>query len=207
MFTISPTEIALYAGALLILFLTPGPVWIAVIARTLAGGPRSAVPLAFGVALGDVIWPLVAIFGVSAIVAVWADFLIVLRYAAALILIAMGIALIRHRDATLAEAKALTTPGAWAGFAAGFLAVTANPKASLFYMALLPTFFDFTRIGWPDIVAICLASLIVPLFGNLLLALFVGHMRRFVRSRTAMRRTNLGAGLALIGVGGAIAAS
>ena len=33
--TISLTEIALYSGALLILFLTPGPVWVALTARAI----------------------------------------------------------------------------------------------------------------------------------------------------------------------------
>ncbi len=205
--TITITQLALYMGALFILFATPGPVWVAVIARAVSGGAKSVVPLAFGVALGDILWPLVAVFGVTAIVAVWADFLIVLRYAGALILILMGLALIRHADKDLAEASGLSAGGAWASFMAGLLAVTANPKASLFYMALLPTFFDFTVITTLDIVVICAASFVVPLVGNLILALFVGRIRQFLKSPKAIRRTNLAAGAGLIGVGGVIAAT
>ena len=63
--TVSPFDLALYAGALFILFLTPGPVWVAVAARTLAGGFHSAWPLALGVVIGDMIWPLIAILGVT----------------------------------------------------------------------------------------------------------------------------------------------
>ena len=205
--TISASEVTLYAAALFILFITPGPVWVAVIARAISGGTRSVVPLAFGVALGDLVWPLVAVFGVTAIVAVWADFLIVLRYAGAAVLILMGLAIIRHADKDLSAATGLSAPGAWAGFMAGLLAVTANPKASLFYMALLPTFFDFTVIQPLDILVICIVSFLVPLAGNLILALFVGRIRRFLQSPRAVKRTNLGAGLALIGVGGVIAAT
>ena len=40
--TITFAQAALYAGALFILFLTPGPVWVAIVARALAGGFRSA---------------------------------------------------------------------------------------------------------------------------------------------------------------------
>ena len=36
----------------------------------------------------------------------------------------------------------LTRPGRWAGFAAGVAAVIGNPKAILFYMGVLPGFFD-----------------------------------------------------------------
>lgn len=196
--TITVTELALYAGALFILFMTPGPVWVAVIARAVSGGTKSAIPLAFGVALGDILWPLVAIFGITAIVSVYSDFLVVLRYAAALILALMGLALIRYADKVISSNNAFTTPGAWAGFLAGFLAVVANPKASLFYLALLPTFFDFTQVTILDITLICIISFLVPLFGNILLASFVGHMRRFLESPKAVKRTNIYAGIALI---------
>ncbi|MEO0974617.1 MAG: LysE family translocator, partial [Pseudomonadota bacterium] len=74
-------------------------------------------------------------------------------------------------------------------------------------MALLPTFFDFTAVTALDVVVICAASFAVPLVGNLLLALFVGQLRRFMRSKKAIRRTNLAAGSGLITVGGAIAAT
>ncbi|NBX43387.1 MAG: LysE family translocator, partial [Rhodobacteraceae bacterium] len=36
--TITLAQMALYAGALFVLFLTPGPVWLALTARTLAHG-------------------------------------------------------------------------------------------------------------------------------------------------------------------------
>ena len=103
--SITLTQLSLYSGALFLLFITPGPVWVAVIARAVSGGAKSVVPLALGVAVGDILWPLVAVFGVTAIVAIWADFLIVLRYAGALVLIFMGLALIRHADKDLSEAS------------------------------------------------------------------------------------------------------
>jgi threonine/homoserine/homoserine lactone efflux protein len=63
--TITPDGLLLYCGALVILFLTPGPVWVAIIARGLTGGFSGAWPLAVGVAIGDMVWPLAAIFGLS----------------------------------------------------------------------------------------------------------------------------------------------
>lgn len=204
--TISSTEIGLYGFALFLLFITPGPVWVAIVARAVSGGMPATWPLALGVALGDMIWPLVAIFGVSAIVAVYADFLLVLRWVAAGILVLMGLALIRYSTKFKMEGGgALTKPGFAAGFSAGFLAVLANPKASLFYMALLPTFFDFTVITWIDIVIICIISLLVPLLGNLTLGLFVDRIRLFLKTPEAVRRVNIGAGCSLVGVGLVIA--
>jgi hypothetical protein len=59
--TITAHQLLLYAGALLILFVTPGPVWVALTARALSGGFRQAWPLAVGVTVGDILWPLLAI--------------------------------------------------------------------------------------------------------------------------------------------------
>ena len=36
--TVTASGLVLYAGALLILFVTPGPVWVALLARSLSGG-------------------------------------------------------------------------------------------------------------------------------------------------------------------------
>jgi threonine/homoserine/homoserine lactone efflux protein len=181
--------------------MTPGPVWVAVIARSVSGGFKSAVPLAFGVAIGDILWPLVAILGVTYLVSVYADILIVFRYVAALILCLMGAALVRWPDKILSENSTFTRPGMWAGFIAGLAAVIANPKASLFYMTLLPSFFDFNTLNRFDMIAICAISFVIPMTGNLILASFVDQMRRFLASPDAVRRTNIWAGIALIAVG------
>jgi threonine/homoserine/homoserine lactone efflux protein len=205
--TITLTQLALYAGALFILFITPGPVWVAVIARSVSGGFKSAIPLAFGVAIGDILWPLVALLGVTYLVSIYADILLVFRYVAAIILCLMGAALVRWPDRILSENSTLTRPGMWAGFIAGFAAVIANPKASLFYMTLLPSFFDFNTLNRYDMAAICAISFVIPMVGNLLLASFVGQMRHFLASPAAVRKTNIWAGVALICVGLIIAAT
>ncbi|MYH58176.1 MAG: LysE family translocator, partial [Boseongicola sp. SB0675_bin_26] len=40
--TVTLTDVVLYSGALLILFLTPGPVWVALVARAMSGRYRYA---------------------------------------------------------------------------------------------------------------------------------------------------------------------
>jgi threonine/homoserine/homoserine lactone efflux protein len=144
--TVTADELLLYAGALLILFLTPGPVWVALTARALSGGFRQAWPLAVGVTVGDILWPLLAILGVTWLVSVWGGFLETLKWVAAGIFLWMGWLLIRHAAAPIAADGRLTRPGMWAGFAAGVAVIVGNPKAILFYMGVLPGFFDL-RVG------------------------------------------------------------
>ncbi|WP_375262873.1 LysE family translocator [Palleronia sp.] len=194
----------LYAAGLFALFLTPGPVWVALMARTLSGGFGAAWPLAAGVVVGDVLWPLLAILGVGWLVSVYGAVLSVLKWVASLVFIVMGAAILRHRDADLASDSRLTQPGRWSGFVAGLAVILGNPKAILFYAGMLPGFFEIGALSAWDIAAICALSAAVPLVGNLVLAASVGRARRLLASPRAVRRTNTGAALLLIGVGVAI---
>ena len=199
--TVTPYELGLYALAMAGLWVIPGPVWVALTARALSGGFSAAWPLAVGVTLGDMLWPFAAIFGLSWILSMYGDFLSVLRWVAAGVFLVMGITLIRKPAAALSADSRLTKPGLWAGFAVGVAAVIGNPKAILFYMGVLPGFFDLSRVtGW-DISAILAISALVPMVGNLCLALFLDRARRLLQSPESLRRVNVGSGVLLVLVG------
>ena len=199
--SVSAAELLLYAGAMAALWAIPGPVWVALIARGLSGGLPAAWPLAVGVALGDLIWPFCAIFGLAWVLSLYGDFLSLLRWVAAVVFVVMGVMLILRPAARPDADSRLTRPGRLAGLAVGLAAVIGNPKAILFYMGVLPGFFDLTRVTAPDIAAILAVSAIVPMLGNLGLALFLDRARRLLRSPAALRRLNIGAGGLLIAVG------
>ncbi|MEO1537396.1 MAG: LysE family translocator [Pseudomonadota bacterium] len=199
--TITLSDAVLYAVALFILFLTPGPVWVALIARGMSGGFHAAWPLALGVVIGDILWPLIAVLGVAWLVSVFEDFMLVLRWVACITFLVMGWLVIKHRDRTITSDSRLTRPGMWAGFLAGLAVILGNPKAILFYMGVLPGFFDLSALTWSDVAVICFLSMIIPLLGNLILAAFIDRARRLVKSPQALSRTNLISGFLLIGVG------
>ncbi len=199
--SVSFHELLLYAGGMAALWAVPGPVWVALTARALSGGMAAAWPLAVGVALGDLIWPLMAILGLTWIESVYGDFLSALRWVAAGVFIVMGVMLVRKPAATLSADSRLTRPGVWAGFTVGLAVVFGNPKAMLFYMGALPGFFDLGRLTWLDTLAIIVISALIPMLGNLGLAWFLDRARRLLSSPAAMRRLNVGSGVLLILVG------
>jgi len=96
--TLSLYDLWLYALAIFILFLTPGPVWVALLARAISSGFHGVWPLAAGVALGDFIWPLAAMAGVSVLVSFNIYLLDILALIAVVIFVTMGVMLIRHAD-------------------------------------------------------------------------------------------------------------
>ena len=205
--TLGGGQLLAYAAALAVLVATPGPVVAALIARAATGGVRGAVPLAAGVAVGDVVWPLFAMLGIGIVSGAWAGFLTALRYGGAAILVWMGVQLVRKAEKAAMQAssglRARESP--LAGFSAGLMVIAGNPKAILFYMGVLPGFFDFRRLTALDMAVICLVSAAVPFLGNLAWAALFARARRWLADPVAMRRTHVAAGLALVGVGIAVA--
>lgn len=199
--TLGIAELVLFASALFVLFLTPGPVWVALTARAMAGGFHAAWPLALGVVVGDVLWCFLAIKGVAWVLTLYGGFLEALKWVAALVFVAMGALILRNAGKTIASDRRLTRPGMWAGFAAGLTVILANPKAILFYMGMLPGFFDLAALTAADIAAVCALAALVPFLGNLILARFIDRVRALLSSPRALRKTNVTAGILLILVG------
>jgi threonine/homoserine/homoserine lactone efflux protein len=202
--TVTFHQLLLYALGMAGLWIVPGPVWVALTARALSGGFAAAWPLAVGVALGDLVWPLAAIMGLGWIEGSYGDVLSILRWVAAVIFLVMGILLIRRPVATLNADSRMTRPGLWAGFSVGVAAVIGNPKAILFYMGALPGFFTLGTLTAPDIAVIIAVSALIPMAGNLGLALFLDRARQLLSSPESLRKLNVTSGILLIGVGLAI---
>ena len=194
-------DLALYAGGIFILFLTPGPVWMALVARTLSGGFGSAWPLALGVVIGDILWPIIAILGLSWVAMQYDGLLDLLKYVATLIFFVFGFSLISNPDRAVNNDNRLTRPGQLAGFIAGVAIILSNPKAILFYIGVLPGFFDLSRVTLLDIVAICTISAVLPFLGNLTLSIIVDRVRHLLSSPATLRKVNTISGILLILVG------
>src|SRR5690625_3363930 len=136
--SIGAGDLAFYTLALVVLAVTPGPVMAAIIARALSGQSRSALPLAFGVVIGDLLWPLLAIFGLAAIATIYGEIMSVLRLVGAGILIWMGWRLIAKRRGDIdAPAPALMQRDSGRAFMAGLFVGLGNAQTMRFFIGLL----------------------------------------------------------------------
>ena len=200
--SISFSDLIFYAFGIFVLFLTPGPVWIAIISRSITGGLNGAVPLAAGVAIGDIIWPTLAIAGSAALAASYANLLLYLKYLAVILFVVLGINLINNQNSKVSSQNLkLIKSSELAGFTAGLLVIIGNPKAALFYLGILPGFFNLSRLTITDCIAIALVSSLIPFLGNLTLAVMVEKSREIISSAAAMRELNILSGCLLIFVG------
>jgi len=202
--TITGSEIWLYSAALFLLFLTPGPVWVAMLARGLKGGFAGVWPLALGVAVGDTAWSVAALLTLSQVAGIHADLMVWLKYFAVLVFFAMGFSLLRSPVEAISAPRQLTRPGILAGFLAGFLVILGNPKAILFYIGILPGFFTVDRLQPIDITIIGGLSALVPFLRYLVMGLLVDHVSKTLNSLSLRRRINRITGGVLILVGAII---
>ena len=200
--SISFSDLIFYAFGIFVLFLTPGPVWIAIISRSITGGLNGAAPLAAGVAIGDIIWPILTIAGSAALAASYANLLLYLKYLAVIIFVVLGINLINNQNSKVSsQSLKLGKSSELAGFTAGLLVIIGNPKAALFYLGILPGFFNLSKLTIADCITIALVSSLIPFLGNLTLAVMVEKSREILSSAAAVRKLNILSGCLLIFVG------
>ncbi len=131
-----------FAGASLVLALTPGPAVVYIVARTVAQGRACGLASVLGVALGNLGNAIGAALGLAALFAVSSAAFTVVKWAGAAYLVYLGLKMWRAAPALAADgAKTEAQPLARV-FRDGFVVALLNPKTTLFFAAFLPQFMD-----------------------------------------------------------------
>ncbi|HEY8382293.1 MAG TPA: LysE family translocator [Microvirga sp.] len=197
--------LAAFAAVLFVSAAAPGPGIAAIVARVLGRGTRGAVAFTMGVAIGDVVWLTFAVVGLAALAQAFHGVFLAIKYVGAAYLLYLAYKLWTAPVAAR-DVEATTTGEHPLKLFLGGLAVTmGNPKVMVFYLALLPTILDLTRVtmlGYAELVAATLAVLAVVFSGYVLLA---ARARRLFTSERAIRRINRGTGAVMAGAAAAIA--
>lgn len=135
------SQITLFLGAALLLALAPGPDNLGVLALGISRGKSIALGFALGCAAGCLNHTLLAVLGVSALIAASPLAFTGLQLLGAAYLIWIGIQALRSRGSSLAQTH---TPESGASFATAFrqglIANAINPKVGLFFLSFLPQF-------------------------------------------------------------------
>jgi threonine/homoserine/homoserine lactone efflux protein len=156
---ISPSELAALFGAMAVLAAAPSVSVLTVAARAGSHGFRHGAATAAGIVAGDLLFVLLAAFGLALLVEALGGLTRLLPYAAGAYMIALGVVLWRSRTNPTAQdgASAASLP---ASFWAGLLITLADQKAVLFYMGFLPAFIDIGALTTADIGAVMLITLL-----------------------------------------------
>ncbi len=193
-----------FAIGMFFLALSPGPGLATIISRALASGPMAGLAVTAGLVLADFFFMGVAMVGLTAIAAAFGPFFQIVKYAGAAYLLWLGDRAFRTTASPLVVVPR-SGKGMIKDVGLGFLVTLGNPKAILFYSALLPTFLDLTRIRFADFLILAAIVVVVSYLvygGYIFLA---ERNRRLLSSRAASRLFNRLTGSVLIGAGVAVA--
>ena len=193
-----------FAMVLLVAVISPGPAIAALVARIMARGTDGIAAFCAGLVLGDLIWLSCAMFGLAALAALFQPVFLIVKYVGAAYLLFLAWKLWRDSGAPV-QAEPVRGQGRQL-FGAALLLSLGNPKIMLFYLALMPTVIDLTRLTVTDmaeLAAIVAVVVSVVLAGYVLLA---AHARRMFTSPRAVQIVNRTAGLAMAGAAAAIVA-
>jgi threonine/homoserine/homoserine lactone efflux protein len=123
-----------------LLWITPGPDTMYILARSIAQGMRGGVLSALGIGCGILIHTALAAFGLSALLATSAAAFQVVKVVGAGYLIYLGIQALRRPGKLATPEVVAADPGRI--FRQGVLTNALNPKVAIFFLAFLPQFVD-----------------------------------------------------------------
>ncbi len=134
------TNWLVFCGVALLTTFTPGPAVLLAISNSVSNGPRSALVCSLGNVFGLFIVSGIAMAGMGVVLATSAMAFTALKVMGALYLIYLGYKQWNSRASMFSSANQTLAGSPWQLFGKGIVLALTNPKAILFFSALLPQF-------------------------------------------------------------------
>ena len=172
----------------------------AVVARSMSSGMKHAAVIIVGIAAGDYLFIIIAIYGLASLADTMGALFDVLKYLGGGYLIVLGGLLWKPKPKLLESAGNIES--SWiANFLTGFFITLGDPKAILFYMSFLSAFLDVTKATIFDTLTIMLLVTIVLFSAKLGYAYMGVKARLLFNSQIARHRINIFSGSVMMVTG------
>ena len=205
---ISGGQLLGFALASLVLIVIPGPGVLFIVGRALSHGRRTALATACGHAAGNYAVAACVALGLGALLERSEQVFVIVKVAGALYLVWIGVQAIRQRK-SLAEAMTVAGEprGGWRALRDGAVVGITNPKAYLLFGAILPQFVNRSHEHLPaQMLLLSLVSVCIGAVSDCCWGLAASGVRAwFARSPRRVEAVGGAGGLAMIGVGVAVA--
>jgi homoserine/homoserine lactone efflux protein len=160
-----------------VLCFTPGPAVLLVISLALSRGARSGFDASLGILAANSLYFLISATSLGAVLLASWQLFVAVKYAGAAYLIYLGARMLfsPSRSATKERSSRLSAADVQEGvaakpdasrrgsFALGFLTQGANPKALVFFSAILPQFIDPQSAVAPQVAILGISSVLIEL--------------------------------------------
>jgi threonine/homoserine/homoserine lactone efflux protein len=154
-----------FSGTEALLCLTPGPAVLFVLSHGLAQGGRASLWANAGILSGNAFYFLLSALGLGAVLLASHEVFTVIRLLGAGYLVYLGIRTVLGVGLGLRpDGTSGVTTRDWATLGRGFALQAANPKALMFFVALLPQFIDPARPIAIQILILGVTSVVIEFF-------------------------------------------
>lgn len=182
------TTLIAYIAVVLGFVFIPGPATLLTIARATSSGTKVGIATGAGIAAGDVFHTVMAMIGISAIIAASATLFSVIKYIGAAYLVYLGIRAIIEKTPANPAAGALAI-SAGKAFRQAVLTEVLNPKTALFFLAFLPQFVRPENGSvMLQMAALGVIFVILGLFSTVVFAVSAGRLGTFLRRNPSVLR-------------------
>ena len=190
-----------------LLCLTPGPAVLLVIAQALTRGAAASMWATLGILTGNAVYFALSATGLGAVLLASYELFSLVRWLGAAYLIWLGVRPWMGRRAAPALAPGATgAAGRRRTFANGFVLQTANPKALLFFVALLPQFIEATGHVAVQVLVLAVTSVAIELVVLLAYGAAAGRLHALAVNPRFARLADGVAGAMLVTAGVGVAA-
>ncbi len=196
-FPVEPSRFGVFLGVMVVLAATPGPANLYSIATGLHKGKRAALTGVIGMNAATLVWFAAAALGLGALVAAAPALFRLLTVAGGLYVAYLGARALMAaaRGGAMSEALAERSGSP---FLQGFAVQIANPKAMLFFSAVLPPFLDLNRPIGPQLIVFAAATIGLDVTTMSAYGLFGSSLATRLASERFRRGFNLFVGLILL---------
>ncbi|MGH8779951.1 LysE family translocator [Paraburkholderia sp.] len=193
-----------FALALIVVAGSPGPSVAALVARVLTNGLRDVLPFLAAMWLGEALWLTCAVAGLAVIAHTFAMVFIAVKFAGVAYLLFLAWKM-WFAPTDVHENPLPGGQSPWRMFIAGLMVTLGNPKIMVFYLALLPTIIDLSRVGTVAWIELTLTMLAVLVFVDVAWATLAARARALLTSRRAVKIANRTSATMMAGAAAAIA--
>lgn len=179
--------------AILIFGITPGPGVFAILGRAMSTGAPSCFWLSFGMVLSDMLYLILACYGLSTLAETWTGTFLAIRIFGASYLAYLAYKMWTAPVNAVVDMR-MTSTSQLASLVQGFMISASNPKVILFYLAFLPTFIDLTQLVGADVLLVSVIQFFALMIGLMFVAYSAASARIFFRTPSAVRMLNRFAG-------------
>jgi len=154
---VDPHLYSTFMGVMAVMAVTPGPANLFAVATGMEKGRASALVGVLGMNVATLVWFGAAALGLAALVKAFPAAFKVVAVLGAVYVAWLGVKALRGAFATAGQPDRLVVRKGRSAFVDGFAVQIANPKAILFFTAVLPPFVDVSRPVAPQMALFAVA--------------------------------------------------